>query len=376
MVLDGLELELHGFVDVGWFDVTGDGVSYRYRGARPDGTWVYTGDPWAAAINSQGDPADLGNAFNNLQRDDDIASGGRPTFLVNAVEQAVVLEGETTGAELALWIEPRSGSLGDLGDTVSLDRGFFWWRPAELDLEVRAGKLESTFGLEWYERRAPDRAGITPSIVARYTTGTPIGVAGEVSLLRGVLDVALSTTNGGTTTERFGHFTGEADDNGVPTGTARVALHGPGLPAVTLGASGQVGAQDGQTEVIPMWQAGGDLAVNGRGWYLRAEYLVSDQDQGAPGQVDRLKAEGGYVQAWAHLRPWVAPLVRVDRRVAELELVDAGNTYLTDEVRLTLGARFDVSRNLLLKGELLHLWERRGRELDDDVITTSAVFRY
>jgi hypothetical protein len=326
-------------------------------------------------VNSQGDAADLGNTFNNLQRDDDIASGGRPTFLVNAVEQAVELAGERTGAELAVWIEPRSGRLGDLGDAVSLDRGFLWWRPGR-DVELRAGKMESTFGLEWYARRAPERPGITPSLVARYTTGTPVGVAGGASLLEDALEVAVSVTNGGTSTERFGHFTGELDDNGVPTGTARVAVRKPGIPSLAIGASGQVGAQDGLVEVLPMWQVGADLAIDGEGWYVRAEYLGSDQDQGRAGEVDRLRAHGGYVEAWTYFRPWFAPVVRVDRRVARLELVDVGNAYLTDVLRASVGARFDVTFNLILKVEFLHLWERRGDEIDDDVITTSAVFRY
>lgn len=85
----GATLAPHGFVDVGWFDVGGDGTSYAYDRTEPqDGTWVYSGDPWAATINSQGDPGDLGNRFNNLQRHDRIASGGRPTFLVNTIEQS------------------------------------------------------------------------------------------------------------------------------------------------------------------------------------------------------------------------------------------------------------------------------------------------
>ncbi|MCB9698805.1 MAG: hypothetical protein H6738_18635 [Alphaproteobacteria bacterium] len=373
---DGVDLALHGFVDVGWFDVGGAGTSYRFDHTEVDGTWVYTGDPWAAMVNTQGEAADLGNDFNNLQRDDDLASGGRPTFLVNTVEQALALRSEHVDVALAVWVEPRTGSLGDLGDTVSLDRAWIGWHPlASHDLEVRAGKVESAFGLEWYTRRAPDRPTVTPSLIARYTTGTPVGLA-----LHAVPDdhvlLDLSVTNGGTTTERFGHLTEELDTNGVPTGTGRVEIRPLGRSLLRLGISGQAGAQDGVVDVVPMWQLGADLAVDLPRIYLRAEFVRSDQDQGEPGEVDRLLATGWRVEVWGNPTPWLQPVLRVDRRDATLEVASVGNRYLSDVVRLTAGARWDASYNLFLRAELAHLWELEGEAIDDDVITTSAVFRW
>lgn len=375
-VLDDVSLELHGFLDVGWFDATGSGASYRFARTRErDGVWVYTGDPWAAAINSQGEAADLGNAFNNLQRADRIASGGRPTFVLNTLEQAIELEGDTVGAEAALWVEPGPGDLGDLADAISLDRAFVTWRPeAPRGLSVEAGKVESPFGLEWYHRRAPDRVSITPSLVARYTTGTPIGLKGTLALPRDGLELTAAVTNGGAMTERFGHLEEQLDRNGIPSGTARVR-YSP-WARVDLGASAQVGAQDGQERAIPMVQVGADLAVRGRGWGLDAEYLLSDQDGGDPADVDTLFAHGGYLLAWGWMKPWFAPHARVDRRFADLSVASVGNLYRTDVVRLTVGVRLDLTHNLIAKAEVLHPWELRGLEIDDDVYTTSVVFRY
>jgi hypothetical protein len=374
-VLDGVELALPGFVDVGWFDVGGTGAAYRFDHTKPDGTWVYTGDPWAAPIDSQGDAADLGNGFNNLQRDDRIASGGRPTFLVSTVEQGVKLTGEAADAEVALWVEPRGATLGALGDAISVDRAFVTWHPLSgRRLEVEVGKVESPFGLEWWWRRAPDAPGITPSLVARYTVGTPVGVVGRVRVDRDRVELVAAVTNGGTTTERFGHFEDELDTNGVPTGTLRAVVEP--VPRLHLGASGQAGAQDGLVEAVPMFQLGADLSLDLPRVYLRAEAVLSDQDQGVPGLDDRLHAEGGYLLAWANVRPWLAPEVRVDRRVADLEVASVGNRYRTDVVRLTAGVAFHASYNLQAKVEGLHLWELLGEPVADDVITTSVVYRW
>jgi hypothetical protein len=380
VVLEEVEVHPHGFVDVGWFWAAGP--SYRYVDERTVGDrtlWVYHGDPWTSTVNSQGDPADLG-AFNNLGRLDPVHTSGHATALVNAVEAALELDAETTGATAAVWAEPRSGTLGAAGDLFRVDRAYVWWRPNR-DVEVHAGQIESAFGLEWWDRRAPTRVTITPSLVARYATGTTTGVGVDADLLGRRLHIVASVSNGSPTTERFGHLHDDLDSNAVPTGAARVALH---TRDVTVGVSGLVGAQDGVAEPIPMLQVGADAHVAAKGWFLDAEYLVVDADGAEPGAADRLFAHGGYALLWAETHG-ISPFARVDRRQARLEVVDVGNLYLSDVVRTTAGLRWKVSYNLIAKVEYTRPWELAHPDLvpaptplaiPDDVACGSLVFHW
>lgn len=238
------------------------------------------------------------------------------------------------------------------------------------------GKVESVVGQEWWFRRAPERPGVTPSIVARYTTGTPVGLAGHAVAWDRRLRLDLGLANGSPTTERYGHFAEDLDSNVVPTTSARVGLRPLGTrSALEVGAGGWVGAQDGVPEGVLAWQVGGDLALNLRSFYVRAEYLLSDQDQGGD-DVTRLRAHGGYVEVWGHAGGVFAPHVRVDRRAADLFVAEVRNRYVSDTLRATVGARFDLDFHLAVKAELVHVFELRGVELRDDVVTTSLVARY
>ena len=44
------------------------------------------------------------------------------------------------------------------------------------ELAISVGKFDSVFGIEYLESQANFRVGITPSLFARYTTGTSVGI--------------------------------------------------------------------------------------------------------------------------------------------------------------------------------------------------------
>jgi len=371
-VRDGVLIVFDGYLDVGFFDAQGDGVAYDrasgLRGPR-EAPWVFYGDPWANPVNSQGDSADLGLDRTNIDRTDRIASGGRPTFLLNTWHPGIALTaGKSLQVDAELDFEPRSGELGDLGDAVSVDIAQFDWRPIEKsDLHVYIGKVESTFGIEYRVRHAPDRFGITPSSIARYTTGTPLGVKVRGSV-RQVFWYSLAATSTSTISERFGHFKNES------TASGRLAVRGNGPVRVEVGASGAAGA-------IGSRQAGVDAQLKASDLAIRAEGLITDQTDG---QGDWLRAKGGYVEVDYHLANWLAPLVRVDRRDADFR---AGpNYYDSNTLRFTGGIRFDITYNAIAKIEYLFIDELGSdlggdndqveTEIADNVFTSSLVFRY
>jgi len=91
-----VSLGFSGYFDFGFFTVEGDGSGVR-QDLRQDVTkykgqllspWVLVGDPLSTTINSRGDVADTGAS--RAIRFDPVKSGGRPTFIVNAVNLAML----------------------------------------------------------------------------------------------------------------------------------------------------------------------------------------------------------------------------------------------------------------------------------------------
>ena len=108
---------------------------------------------------------------------------------------------------------PRFLSTGD-ATRVELQQAFGRLTPfSSHEFAVSVGKFDSVFGIEYLENEANLRTGITPSLIARYTTGTPLGVKARAKLFKGdFLTLAVAFTNGSSTTEQF-HFYDEIDSN-------------------------------------------------------------------------------------------------------------------------------------------------------------------
>ena len=105
--------------------------------------------------------------------------------------------------------------------------------------------MDPVFGIEYRDRKSDRRFGITPSLMARYTTGTALGLKVRTKL--GVDDwlvLAAAVTNGSNTTEQF-HFYDETDSNAGKTGSARVAVRPPLPVRLELGASGSTARRIG-----------------------------------------------------------------------------------------------------------------------------------
>ncbi|HEV8324339.1 MAG TPA: hypothetical protein VG389_22165 [Myxococcota bacterium] len=387
---DDVRLRLTGYVDLGLFDAFGDGVAYVRDAGHAlypeydSFTWVFYGDPWSNPINAQGDSADLGLDRTNVPRFDPIQSHGKSSFLVNTLNLGLVAGvGERLLFESSVNFEPRQGTLGSAGDQIDVDLAYLEWIPLPgRDLHFFAGKFESTFGIEYRRRKAPDRFGVTPSIIARYTVGPLTGLKIRGGL-GGVVTYAFAVSNGSTFTEKFAHFFNEVDTNDVKTVSGRVSVRTPPRwPVfVEVGASGVFGAQDLQpTNDTLTWQVGADLNVVFRDFELRAEYLHADvngaglESAGENGGSPRLRANGWYAEVVYQVLPWLGVLARVDQRVALM--FAEPNLYVTNTLRLTGALRFDVTFNVVAKLEYLHLFELGTPDIVDDVITSSLILRF
>ena len=393
---------LTGYADVGFFAAQGDGSGFiqdvgppgeRYFPQYADQYgWVFLGDILAPAINSRGEPADLGNPP-GVDRQDLIDSNGAPSFIVNEVN--LTLNGalaSTVLGTVSVDFMPRTGTNFRLGDVFEIDLAQLEWQVGALRrTSIFLGKFDSVIGIEYRSRKANQRFGITPSLIARYTTGTPIGIKVRSRLgPDDLITIAGAATNGSSVIEPF-HFYDETDSNAGKTLSGRVSI-APHLPfLLELGVSGLYGAQDRALDSRhPIWFAGADLQLSWRSVSLAAEYLRGSSEGEVGAAFDpahrvyglRLN-NGGYVQLISRLSSRVGVLVRAELRDAFVWLGDptlpegAERLYVTKSWRLTGGVRVVVSDRIVAKIEYLHNGEYGGvPPIPNDVLTSSVVMSY
>jgi hypothetical protein len=385
------KVHVHGYIDFGFFAPQpgnqGSGViqdiaalNARFPALASKYGWVFFGDLYAPMVNSRGEPADLGN-LPGAQRFDSIHSGGAPGFIVNEATLLldVTLLPNLTGL-VGINFVPRSGANFAFGDFFNVDVAQVEWVPFEAGhTSIFVGKFDSVLGIEYRERRASQRFGITPSLIQRYTSGTPLGVKVRTKLFDDLLVVALSLTNGTSVAEPF-HFYSEIDTNWAKTGSGRVSIHPP-LPGeldLEVGLSGLYGGQDlSHLSTGEVWFLGADARLAWRTLTVKAQWLRGFS-RGSPSEgVYRLELNGGgYVEADWMIIPLVGVVARGEYRDALVSL-GTERAYLTKGWRATLGARVVVSQNIVIKAEYLFNGEYGGVPfIPDNIFTSSAVFSF
>jgi hypothetical protein len=372
-----------GYLDFGFFVPQGDGSGYLQdvgHQAYPQYSsygWVFLGDILSPAVNSRGEVADLGNAP-GVTRYDSLHTRGAPGFAVNELTLRLrAAPAPNAILSASVNFTPRSGSDFHLGDTLDVDIAQLEWLPtASQRTSIFVGKIESVLGVEYRDRKADARFGITPSLIARYTTGTALGLKlrskfGEDDWFT----LAVALTNGSNTVEQF-HFYDEIDSNLGKTASGRASVR---LPFdLELGLSGSYGAQDRVTNNLhAMWFWGPDLLFHAGPVDLKAAWLrgaaPGDETQGAYGL--RLHG-GGYVELDTVLASSLGVMARGEYRDAFVWLGEE-RAYVTKSWRATLGARWVFSTWAVLKVEALHNGEwGPGPRVRNDVFTSSLVLSY
>lgn len=388
-------LKITGYLDLGAFATTGNGAGTRTDVGHllfpeysyvPE-TWVFYGDPLSTAVNSRGDVADTGESRAIVF--DPINSNGKPTALVNAVNLALFSGiGETGQINVSVDLVPRSRNISDpsgtfLGDFLDVKLAYGEWRPhvseaGTWDLTLQAGKFDSVLGYEYRSIESPDRVGVTPSLICRYTCGRPIGLKARARFLDEALIANVAVTNGSHFSEGF-DFANETDTNSMKTVAGRLSFSIQ--KKVELGASGAWGAQDFQPDNdVRQWHIGGDVHAEIKDFELTAE-LVHGRAKGKTSMVrcdaaPCLRYTGGYLQmAYRVTNTWV-PYVRADYRDAD-HWSGASFVYVSDLWRATVGIRAEIGTRIIWKLEVT-----KNNELGipytipNDVATTSLVIKY
>jgi hypothetical protein len=387
-------LVMMGYVDIGFADAEGNGTSFPFSDTRLPAD--YGVDPFATAVNSRGDVAstDAQGLFVNgfLPRSMDI--GGRPSFLLNNVnfDLRYLSPRVPIMAFTRVQILPRFATgLGNF-TFVYVEQAFGRVTPIQgKEFFVSAGKFDSVFGIEYLDNQSTFRTGVTPSLFARYTTGTSLGVKAffrqQIAPLWSAVSLNMAATNSGNFVESL--QTPDISLTGAPVISARLGyeLNLPMLQ-VKLGGSVLTGPRNDQWDVDAqqkMW--GVDARVYLYGLSLSGEYVDVKEDLGAPGKQTGMggfpissdfQARGFWTQAAYAWRAGLGPLTavtvygRYEQRRAEFE----GFRPLS-VARVTSGLRVDLWDSLVLKAEVLFNEERWGApDVDNDVFTSSVIFSW
>lgn len=407
--------------------------------------WRFLGDPLATAINSAGHPADV-RAQNNPSQSslavpyDYIQSGGRPTFIINELNLMPIakldpIKGLSAMASINFYPRTASVSVGDkndggsvvaagptrIGDYMWVDMAFLEYATRFQDgkhqLSIFAGRFDPNIGIEYRVRKSPDRFGVTPSLICRYSCGTPIGLKMRGQFFDELFSVALAVHNSASYQEIF-RFSENTDKKYMKTISGRVSVHCNEKNYcqkvnVELGLSGEFGGQaDGFYNVgisefdpfVKQWTVDVDLHVEYRGLEVRAEFLKSQADgfygSDTKPSLPRLAVQGFYFEGSYKLLNWLGVMARWDVRDAVHIDYTVPFAYSSLLWRITAAARFDINDNIAFKAEFVHLqpFGRMKEGLEDnaavglmnnplsgttaagefaaDYVTTSLVLRY
>jgi hypothetical protein len=380
-------VKLSGYGDIGLFATEGDGAGFRrdigYE-AFPEHSgfgWVFYGDLLATQINSRGDVADLGEVP-GVDRFDSVDSHGNLTFLVNELNLTVNAGlGSSAVFNSSVNFTPRTGSEFRLGDSFDVDLVQVEWMPtADGKTSIFVGKVDSVIGHEYKSRKAPQRFGITPSLLARYTTGTAVGLKARTKLFNDHVILAAAVTNGSFGTEQF-HFFTETDTNNFKTLSGKASFRLPlgSDGSLEVGPSGSWGTQDGTPNgggKMSFWGVDAELELMSR-IAVKAQFLRGT----APGDEVSMTysldlKNGGYVETNIVVTPIIGLIGRAEFRDAVVEQ-GTERIYITKNWKATGGVRLIFNPNAILKAEYSHNGEYGGiPSIPDDVVTTSAVMAF
>ncbi len=411
-------LVITGYLDVGFARAEGDGTSFpgSYAATPPPGPADYYVDSFAPAVNSRGDAASTtvpGAApviGGFLPRSAGI--GGKASFLLNTADVDV----RYTASEIPVMIFTRVQVIPRLYDPdasenipggeytrLYLEQAFGRVTPLKsAELAISIGKFDSVFGIEYLDNEANFRIGITPSLIARYTTGQSVGVKAfyryQIIPISSAVSVNASATNSGTFVEALQGPSRSL--TGVPMLAVRVGYE-LNLPRISfkLGGSAERGPRNDQsfTTEAPQTLLGFDARLILPTLTLSGEYVhVSEEDAGGVTMmpvtkltgtgitgtavlIDEFYAHGFWIQAAEELPLSIDPFritlyARYEQRHAEFP--DFTGSAITVD-RTTVGVNVGIGESLQVKAEYLVNREIEGApSVANNVFTSSAVWTW
>ena len=402
-----LPLVVTGYVDVGFAKAQGDGTSYPagFMPTPANAPVDYYVDTFAPAVNSRGDVAStlppVGSTINGFQPRS-AGIGGKPSFLLNTANVDLRYTASDLGVMVFTRVQlvPRlygpsvgAGEMPGDGTRLVLEQAFGKITPFKsAELAISVGKSDSVFGIEYLDNQANFRIGVTPSLIARYTSGQSVGVKAfyrvQIIPAASAISLNIAATNSGPMVEALQGSSRSL--SGVPVASMRLGYE-LNLERVSLklGGSASYGPRNDQIEGSAQKQTlyGFDARLVVPTLTIAGEYVHVDQSEADSTKqtgigtfqpfVTEFYAHGFYLQAAEELPLQIAPFRitvygRYDRRVAEFE----GFSDITVD-RITGGINVGIGESLVVKGEVLVNREIAGAPtVDNNVVTSSVVWTW
>jgi hypothetical protein len=407
-------LVITGYIDVGFAKAQGNGTSFPPSYRTPPGPPDYYVDSFAPAVNARGEaastalpPGTTPGGF--LPRSAGI--GGKPSFLINTAD----VDLRYTAPELPILIFTRlqviprlydpatsQGVLGGESTRLFLEQAFGRVTPIRsAELAISVGKFDSVFGIEYLDNQANFRVGVTPSLLARYTTGQSTGVKMfyryQLIAIDSAISLNVSATNSGTFVEALQGPS--ASLTGRPVGAGRLGYElNLARVSVKVGASAAYGPRNDQAAttdapqrllgldarlVVPTLTIAGELVdvEEEGGDELGATPVPKLAGTGPYPEVAEFYARGFWIQAAEELPLPVDPqrfrltlYARYEQRHARFPEYTGANIRVD---RITAGANLGLGESLQLKGEVLVNRELAGApQVANNVFTSSAVWTW
>jgi len=384
-----------GYVDLGFAKATGNGTSFSPNDTRTP--LDYGVDAFAPAVNSRGDVAsiDSSDRFTNGFLPRSMGIGSTASLFINTASVDLRYTPRTVPLLVFARLQAMPRFTPEAGNQtrMELQQAFARLNPIESqEFAIFLGKFDSVFGIEYLENEANLRPGITPSLLARYTTGQGLGAKAfyrmQIPKLWSAVSLNVSATNGGTRVEAL--TPPDLSLTGVPIGAARLGYE-LNLPSIQgkAGVSGLVGPRNDQVSASALqYGYGADVRLFWKGLSLAGEYVHFIDTPGPVGVKEtgtgahevpsgfEVRGAGGRV-AWT--LPWKSGALsdltlyaRYGHREAKFE----GYVWVVTE-RYTVGARVDLYDSIALKAEYLFNHEISGApDVPNDVFTASAVYTW
>jgi hypothetical protein len=392
-------LRFVGYLDVGFAKAFGTGSSFVASDRRVP--LDYGSDAFAPAVNARGEVAstDTDGRFTNGFLPRSVGIAGRPSFLLNtlSLDMRVQPRGVPLFVFARVQLMPRFSTSGDV-TRLELQQAFARWSPFTAhELALSLGRFDSVFGIEYLENEANLRVGLTPSLIARYTTGHGLGAKvlyrAQIAPLQSAVSINVAATTNGTRIEALAPASASLTGVVVASGRLGYELNTQAVQ-VKVGVSGLFGPRNDAQPTLTgawsrQWAVAGDVRIAVKGVSLAAELIHLRDDPGLTagkqtGQGAAEIASGFTVTGgWARLA-WALPLTpgkvfqaltlygRYDRRHGQFD----GFTLLVTD-RLSAGVKLDLWEMLSLKAEFLANRELEGAPpVDNDMVTTSVVFSW
>lgn len=386
-------LKFNGYVDVGFAAPFGNGTSWVPGDRRQPAD--YGVDTFATAVNSRGEVASTQWAgYHNGFQPRSVGIGGRPSFLLNTLSADLRFSPQQVPVMIFARVQllPRFEPGGD-PTRVEVSQAFGKVTPfGGEEFSIALGKFDSVFGIEYLENEANLRTGITPSLIARYTTGQGLGAKlfyrFHIAPIWSAFSINAAATVGGTRVESL--MNPHLSMTGAPVGSARLGYElNLQKVQVKLGVSGLYGPRNDQRDFKVTQRAiGADLRVTAFGLFVAGEFIRLVDDEGTRegkwtplGEFDF--ASAFQVTGFYGTLGWKLPFEagwfngltiygRYDHRRAQFK-----GFQWVEVNRVTGGLRLDLFNALAIKAEYLFNGELVGvPDVQNDVFTTSAVFSW